>query len=77
MDCPQCNGCGCDECKNGIVIVEGCPQDYCRSIAKVATLGDWIDKGLPPVAGGSLDQSAWFMEAVGLLRADEAEFRSL
>jgi hypothetical protein len=33
---------------------------------------DLFEKGLPPIAGGTLDQSVWFLEAVKVLGSEEA-----
>jgi hypothetical protein len=38
-------------------------------------LGDLFAKGLPPVVGGVLDQSAWFIQAVGILQRDEEQIK--
>lgn len=76
MECPQCNGEGCAECEHGIVKITGCPQQYCRSVAKVAQLSTYSEKGLLPITGGVLDQSAWVMEAISILQHDEGEFRT-
>jgi|694.fasta_scaffold19329_3 hypothetical protein len=76
MECPLCNGEGCTECEHGIVTITGCPQQYCRSVVKVAQLSTYSEKGLLPIAGGVLDQSAWVMEAISVLQHDEMEFRT-
>jgi hypothetical protein len=57
------------------VTILGCPNKYCASVVRLAKLADLFEKGLPPVAGGALDQSAWFIDAVQVLAADEAEMR--
>jgi hypothetical protein len=36
---------------------------------------DLYAQGLPPVAGGALDQSAWFIEASRRLKADEQQLK--
>lgn len=33
---------------------------------------DLFEKGLPPIAGGTLDQSVWFIEAARILSNEEA-----
>lgn len=76
MQCPQCRGAGCSECNDlGMFRVLGCPNDYCKSVGKVARFADLFEKGLPPVAGGALDQSVWFLDAVAILSNDEREMR--
>jgi hypothetical protein len=42
----------------------------------VVKLADLFDKGMPPVQGGALDQSAWFLDAVAILRNDEAAVKA-
>ena len=32
----------------------------------------WMEKGLPPVAGGSQDQANWFLDACGYLEKVKA-----
>lgn len=71
IECPSCNGCGCDDCKQGMVKIEGCPQTYIRQVIPVVKLKELFNQGLPPVAGGVLDQSAWFMEACKILDREE------
>lgn len=75
IECSDCNGQGCDLCNHGMVNVSGCPKDFCYPVATATRLVDLFDKGLPPVAGGSLDQSVWFLEAARILRNDEAQIR--
>lgn len=53
-----------------------CPNQYCREMSQVVTLADMVDKGVLPVAGGALDQSAWFMAAARILERDEAKIKS-
>lgn len=83
MECPICGGCGlvdaitdergeCGQC-NGLGRFElaECPRKFigqelteCINYASLASKGDW------PVAGGILDQSAWFVALVQRLEAD-------
>jgi len=55
--------------------VVGCPNKFCSEVSQVVRLGDLFGKGLPPVAGGVLDQSAWFIQAVGILARDEDQIK--
>jgi hypothetical protein len=50
----------------------GCPQTFCKEIIPVLGLIDLFEKGLPPINGGTLDQSAWFIEASRVLASEEA-----
>jgi hypothetical protein len=47
-------------------------EETCR----VLDLYPYFENGMMPVAGGVLDQSATFLEAVRLLRAEVAEHRA-
>ncbi|HUP80694.1 MAG TPA: hypothetical protein VM260_19245, partial [Pirellula sp.] len=67
MQCPNCEGFGCGYCVHGTIEIKGCPNEYCREVACVIPMIDLFEKGLPPVNGGVLDQSAWFVDAVRLL----------
>jgi hypothetical protein len=45
-------------------------------MAPLITLAELFAKGLPPVAGGVLDQSAWFLQAAQILERDEETIRA-
>lgn len=53
-----------------------CPNKYCRDVAPLIPLADLFAKGLPPVAGGVLDQSAWFLQAARILERDEETIKA-
>jgi len=76
IECPTCIGNGCDQCNDGSIDLVGCPNVQCGDVAYVARLADLFEKGMPPIAGGALDQSAWFLDAVSFLRSDEANLRA-
>lgn len=76
FECPSCDGGGCDECNIGSVRLSGCPSLYCGSVATAVGLIELFERGLPPVAGGTLDQSVSFIEASRILRSDEAKLRN-
>lgn len=77
IECPSCNGSGCDHCNQGAIKITGCPNDYCRKIADATHLIDLYERGLPPVAGGALDQAAWFIEAARRLKSDESQLKAM
>jgi hypothetical protein len=60
----------------GTTQLKGCPSEYCNSIASVVPLVDLFGKGMPPIAGGVLDQSAWFIEASRIFNREEAMIRA-
>ncbi len=53
-----------------------CPNQYCREVAPLIPLADLFGKGIPPVAGGVLDQSAWFLQAARILERDEETIKA-
>lgn len=61
----MCGGRGCQACgERGRVDVTGCPRaDLPPIVWDLLTYADLYRKGLPPVAGGALDQAAAFVEA--------------
>ncbi len=56
--------------------VDGCPNEYCRPIATAIQLADLFAKGVPPVFGGALDQSCWFLQFERALRCEDALVRA-
>jgi len=45
-------------------------------MAQTTELVDLFHSGMPPVAGGSMDQTVWFIEAARQLKNDEARLKS-
>jgi len=76
MECPSCAGRGCQYCDAGFILVEGCPNRECGDIIDAIFAFDLFAKGTPPIVGGLLDQSAWFVEAAQRLRHDEAMIKA-
>ena len=62
-DCPVCKGRGCDACgKTGRFEITQCPMLLIeRSFWDLMDMVDFYEKGIPPVVGGLLDQTAWFV----------------
>lgn len=81
IECTACNGSGmqgteehkkpCDQCQDGVFRVQGCPNRYCDGMGQFIELVDLFDEGLPPVAGGALDQAASFLEAARRFKTEE------
>jgi hypothetical protein len=71
IECPECGGEGCEHCKDGWFEVTECPTKYIGQelIQDIHVIGA-TDQHLP-VAGGLLDQSAWWFELRGLLKLEE------
>lgn len=77
IECTECDGYGdkCTHCNEGFIEIKGCPQEYCREVVEAIQFFDLYEKGLPPVAGGALDQSAWFLDAFARFRYEEAAIK--
>lgn len=71
IECPACKGYGCERCKDGRLQIDGCPQEQVKGLGPFCRLSDLFVKGLPPIAGGALDQSAQFVEASQFLQNTE------
>lgn len=78
MECTECSGLGCKECKDvGTVDIEVCPL-YCigSDMQEVLEYADLYKKGLPPVMGGSLDQSKSFILACNFIFREQYYWKS-
>jgi hypothetical protein len=63
LACPHCDDRGCKHCDDrGTFEIKECPNRYCGDIVEAIGLSEMFGKGLPPIAGGVLDQSAWFVD---------------
>lgn len=71
IECPECDGDGCSECDSGYFILNQCPSKFIghELIADVQVVVS-SEQHLP-IAGGLLDQSAWWFELRELLRREE------
>jgi hypothetical protein len=65
MQCPGCNGPGCDECRqSGACQIDCCPLEYIGwDTWELLDYAILYEKGLPPIAGGAMDQTAYFIAA--------------
>lgn len=63
--CPYCSG-------RGTFRIERHPAQLVPAwVWSLCALADlYIEKGLPPIAGGSLDQSSWFVNAAMFIAHD-------
>ena len=70
--CPTCNETGCNDCgESGYVKITDCPKRCIEpSLLRAIRLADLMKQGLPPVAGGVLDQSAWFISFYEAFRSE-------
>jgi hypothetical protein len=71
--CPTCEEAGCDDCGgSGYFEVTDCPKSLIdRETLRAIRMADLMRQGLPPVAGGVLDQSAWFVSFYELFRSEQ------
>lgn len=78
MECFVCNETGCSECNGtGEIIVADCPLKIIpRETWDVIELAGLYEKGLPPIAGGSLDQMRAFVAAFRIITAEKARCKS-
>ena len=80
ITCVSCNGeniVNCDACgKTGRMVIEGCPEKLITpDIWEAIMLADLWEKGIPPVAGGSLDQARVFVLAANFIFADKNRWK--
>lgn len=75
MDCANCAD-GCDACRGGQVYFDRCPLE-------IISWRDWnlmeyaelYKKGLPPLAGGALDQAACFVAACNYIYFEQQSWK--
>ncbi len=69
IECGECGGEGCDKCDRGHWRLECCPRQLLDAeMWQCVMYASDADRGHLPLPGGLLDQSAWFVELVWLLR---------
>lgn len=67
----------CSNCRAGILEIVECPLERIPvRIWRVVRYAGLYEKGLPPVAGGALDQTAVFLAACGFIAADREEHKA-
>lgn len=72
IECPICSGEGCEHCKEGTFSLVICAHKYITSdIVKALQYAALVEKGLLPQAGGLVNQSAWFVNAVMSIRYEQ------
>lgn len=71
VECPACDGDGCEECNHGYFQFTDCPSKFIgpELIADIQVVSA-CEHHLP-VAGGLLDQSAWWFELRSILKSEE------
>lgn len=76
IECPHCNGRECKHCVGGFVNLNGCPNAFCRDMASIIDLVEIFRNGTPPLPGGSLNQTRWFLDVAQQLNADENKLKA-
>lgn len=68
----------CDECDDGHFTIAECPKRLVDGeIIETIELAGMYEKGLPPVAGGVLDQAHWFAAACRFVWAEQSRLKKL
>jgi hypothetical protein len=78
-ECPACGGTGCDGCgRTGRFDVTACPLRWIGSeIWEMIEMTEFYDKGIAPVAGGLLDQTAYFVKFAAAVRGESEQYKTL
>lgn len=78
MECVSCGGIGCDKCGDtGRMNIIGCPQMIITpDVWEIIELAELYEKGLPPVAGGSLDQAKSFVSACKFIWSEQQAWKN-
>ena len=78
MTCVSCAGDGCDDCnKVGSINITCCPLDMITAdVWEIIQMADFYQKGLPPVAGGVLDQAKNFNDAAMFVFKEKAYWKN-
>lgn len=77
MECIECGGRGCKECEEtGKLEITQCPLELITpDIWEVIEMAEFFEKGLPPVAGGVLDQAKIFIDACRFIFREQARWK--
>ena len=76
IECPVCDGEGCEQCKDGSFELDGCPNSFCSAMVNAIDMFELFSKGLPPISGGVLDQSVSFVHAARFFESEESKVRN-
>jgi hypothetical protein len=71
ITCTACGGTGCGHCVFGMAQITCCPLKLITpEVMDLMQLADMFGLGLPPVAGGVLDQTAYFVSMAGFVLSE-------
>lgn len=78
FDCPVCEGGGCRHCDGaGRFDLDECPMIFPGGdVWEAIEFAALYKRGLPPVAGGALDQSRVFVQACRFIWAEQQFWRT-
>jgi hypothetical protein len=78
MRCLNCDGSGCEKCEfQGTEKITDCPLTLVTNdIWEALFYSDLYEKGLPPVAGGVLNQVAVFTQAFYFIQQEKNYWKS-
>ena len=73
MICTSCGGSGCEKCNQaGTFDIAECPMNLISNeVMDVIEYAELWSKGLPPVAGGALDQAKCFVMAAQFIFSEQ------
>jgi hypothetical protein len=73
IECPICDGIGCYHCEDGHFKLKQCGRKYVDPyIVRAINMANNAERGFLPVAGGILDQSAWFVSLWSTLACEQS-----
>ena len=84
IGCPICDETGidrfgevCKHCNDGQFTLESCPREYLgHEMVRAINYVAFADKGFLPVAGGMLDQSAWWLDIYRMMNNEQNQIDS-
>ena len=83
IECVVCDGRGmigsvvCKDCEGGHFVLSECPrQTIGQELTEAINLAGMCGKGDWPVAGGLLDQSAWFIDLKQMLERERTQIEN-
>jgi hypothetical protein len=81
MKCTACGGHSggeCIECDGtGKIRITGCPYEYVGpDVMELLIAATSMKEGTPPVAGGMMDQTNWFISAAHAVRCNRNHWRA-
>lgn len=78
IECPLCNGIGCDDCHDGNWFPEDCPKKMIgEEMTVAANYYNLAEKGFLPEEGGLLRQSQWFIDIMLMFQSEQARIDTL